>query len=59
MRYQWKTVDTRTTKGLKEAETLQAEGWYIISTGFYSLIFERKINLNRYAADKAQKKMVL
>ena len=41
MKYTYKTVDTRTIKGLKYAEYLKAHGWHIISIGFYTLTFEK------------------
>ena len=40
-KYEYKTVDTRSAAGLKEAERLKAEGWKIISTGFNTIQFER------------------
>jgi hypothetical protein len=43
MRFDYKTVDTSTLEGLKEAERLhQTEGWKIIRTGLFLIQFERK-----------------
>jgi len=41
-RYEYKTVDTRSLKGLKQAERLHAAGWKMIS-GADVIQFERKI----------------
>lgn len=38
----YKTVDTKTLKGLIEAERLKENGWKIISVGFYEIIFEKE-----------------
>lgn len=35
----WRTVDTRTLKGLLEAERLHRNGWKIVSVGLYILLF--------------------
>lgn len=43
MKFEHKTVDTWTLKGLKEAERLQAAGWRIIRVGLFILTFERKV----------------
>jgi hypothetical protein len=40
-KYEYKTINTRSASGLKEAERLKAEGWKIISTGFDTIQFER------------------
>jgi len=37
MRY--KTVDTRTLKGLKHAERLHQQGWKMISVGLFRIQF--------------------
>lgn len=42
MRFIYKTIDTRTLKGLEAAENLKAKGWKIISVGFWLITFERK-----------------
>lgn len=41
MKYQYKTIDTSTLRGLKQAESLKANGWRLISVGLYTLIFEK------------------
>jgi len=45
-KYEYKTIDTRSASGLKEAERLKADGWKIISTGFNTIQFERLKNTN-------------
>lgn len=35
----YKTVDTRTVKGLKIAERLQSQGWKVGYVGFYTIQF--------------------
>lgn len=40
---QYRTVDTRTVKGIEEAERLQAAGWKIVRSGMFSIQFERKV----------------
>lgn len=39
---EYKTVDTRTIKGIKQAERLQANGWTQGSIGLFSIQFYRK-----------------
>lgn len=39
----YKTVDTSTLKGLKEAERLHANGWKTIRAGLFSVLFEKKV----------------
>lgn len=39
---EYRTVDTRTEKGLKEAEKLKAAGWEIGSVGLYTIQFFKK-----------------
>ena len=41
--YKYKTIDTRTIKGIKQAERLQANDWKIIRSGLFSIQFEKKI----------------
>lgn len=41
MKRKYRTIDTRTMKGLKEAERLKRNGWRIISAGFWTIIFEK------------------
>lgn len=40
----YKRVDTRTLKGLKQAEHLKNSGWKIISVGFYTIDFVKENN---------------
>ena len=39
--YDYKTVDLRTEKGIKEAERLKEQGWKIVQMGFETMQFER------------------
>jgi len=39
--FKYKTVDTSTLEGLKQAERLLENGWRIIQTGLYILVFEK------------------
>jgi len=39
MKTRYKMVNTRTEKGLKEAEDLKENGWIIYSVGFYLIYF--------------------
>jgi hypothetical protein len=39
--YDYKTVDLRTEKGIKEAERLKEQGWKIVQMGFDTMQFER------------------
>ncbi len=41
MKYEYKTADTSTLEGLKQAERLKAAGWKIISSGLFLIMFER------------------
>lgn len=54
----YRTVDTRTLKGLKEAERLKANGWTIGSVGLYTIEFYRKSKPRKVGkkATKASKK---
>lgn len=40
--FEYKTVDTSTLKGLKQAERLKASGWKVIRVGLFSVQFERE-----------------
>ncbi len=40
--FDYKRVDTSTLKGLEEAEKLKEAGWKIISSGLYSILFEKE-----------------
>jgi hypothetical protein len=40
-KFEYKTINTRSLSGLKEAERLKANGWKIVSTGFDTIQFER------------------
>jgi len=39
MKIKYKTINTRTLKGLKQAENLKKSGWKIGSIGFYTIQF--------------------
>jgi len=41
MKMQYKTVDTSTLKGLKQAERLKANGWIVYSVGLFLIKFRR------------------
>ena len=41
-KFSYKTVDTRTLKGLKLAEQLKENGWKVLDIGLYHISFERK-----------------
>lgn len=41
-KFEYKTIDTSTLAGLREAERLQADGWRIIRSGLYLVQFERR-----------------
>lgn len=43
MKIKYKTVDTRTLKGLKQAEQLKALGWIIGSVGLYTMQFYKAV----------------
>ena len=43
MTYKYKRIDTSTLAGLKKAEWYKARGWKIISTGFYTIVFEKAV----------------
>lgn len=45
-RFEYRTVNTRTVEGLKEAERLKAAGWKIISSGTETIQFERPTSKN-------------
>lgn len=34
----YKTIDTKTLKGLRQAERLKRNGWAIVSVGFWGII---------------------
>jgi len=40
MKTKYKSINTKTLKGLKEAEKLQKTGWKIINMGLYIITFE-------------------
>lgn len=44
---EYRTVDTRTEKGLKEAERLKEQGWYVGSVGLYTIQFYRAKDKSR------------
>lgn len=39
---EYRTVDTSTLAGLKEAERLQASGWQIVRSGLFLVYFSRR-----------------
>ena len=41
---EYKTIDTRTLKGLKQAESLRESGWIIYRTGLFLIYFMKKID---------------
>jgi hypothetical protein len=41
-KYEYKTVDTSTISGLKEAEKLQEDGWTIGSVGLFRVQFYKE-----------------
>jgi hypothetical protein len=43
MRYEYRTVDTSTLKGLKSAERLKESGWTIDRIGLFLIYFSRKV----------------
>jgi hypothetical protein len=42
VKIKYKTVDTRTLKGLKEAERLKMNNWEVGSIGFFTIQFYKK-----------------
>lgn len=40
--FEYKTVDTRTVQGIRQAERLKENGWRIIRSGLFSIQFERE-----------------
>jgi len=43
MKIRYKIVDTRTEKGLKQAEKLKNTGWIIASIGFWMIQFYKEV----------------
>lgn len=41
---QYKTIDTSTLKGLKNAERLKSQGWTIYKTGLFLVYFLKRIS---------------
>ena len=41
MKSQYKRIDVTTIKGIEAAEKLHAAGWKIVSSTFWTIIFER------------------
>jgi len=39
MTHRYKTIDTRTLAGIRQAERLKRAGWIIVSVGFYRIQF--------------------
>jgi hypothetical protein len=42
-KFEYRRVSTHTLAGLKAAEKLQAAGWRIISSGLFTILFERAV----------------
>lgn len=42
MKTKYKTVDTSTMTGIKQAEALHSSGWKMGSVGFYTIQFYKK-----------------
>jgi len=42
--FKYKTVDTKTLRGLKRAEWYKSHGWKIIAVGFWTITFEKEIS---------------
>jgi hypothetical protein len=40
----YRTIDTRTLKGLKQAERLHTTGWKMTQVGLYIIKFEKRID---------------
>lgn len=43
MKFKYRTIDTSTLKGLKQAERLHENGWKIIRTGLFLIWFEKEV----------------
>lgn len=43
MKFKYKTIDTSTIEGLKQAERLHRLGWKTISVGLFLIVFEKQI----------------
>lgn len=43
MKYTYKRIDITTLNGLKKAEKLKTDGWVIVNSTPFTLIFEKKI----------------
>lgn len=43
----YKTVDTRTLKGLRRAERLKQLGWKILGSGFWTIDFYKPVSLKQ------------
>jgi hypothetical protein len=41
--WKYKTIDTRTVEGLKQAERLHEEGWTVGSVGFWTIQFYKEV----------------
>jgi hypothetical protein len=41
MKYEYKTVVTKTMKDIVNAEKLKAQGWKIINASMFAIMFER------------------
>lgn len=47
----YKTVETRTLKGLRQAERLKANGWKITGNGLFTIRFEKKVSPKKPCRD--------
>jgi len=43
MKYKYKTIDTRTLKGIRSAENHLKNGWKIISNGINNILMEKEV----------------
>jgi len=51
-RYEYKTVDTSTLKGLRQAERLHQRGWTMGSSGLFTIQFYKRIKERQATASK-------
>lgn len=42
MKYKYKSIDTRTMRGIKIAEKLRAKGWEVVSVGATHIVFQKE-----------------
>ena len=41
-KYEYKSIDTSTIEGIKEAEKLHESGWKIVQVGLFTILFEKE-----------------